>query len=118
MAEPLAAFLEANGISVPEWLRHLIEENPDLPYEAFFPPTKARRATARTSVLPEQAENGFLLVRFTPQGDTHWTCEVPGLEGIADLFAVADLPSVRALRCRASCRRLLEQYLREHEYRA
>ena len=114
MAEPLAEFLEANGMSVPEWLRPLIEKTPNLSYEVLFPPTRALPATGGTSVLPEQAENGSLLVWFKPQGDGHWIGKVPGLEGIEDLFAVTDLASVRALRCRASSRRLLEQSLRDH----
>lgn len=114
MAEPLAVLLEANGMSVPEWLRPLIEENPDLFYQVLFPPAKALPATGGTSVVPEQAENGSLVVLFKAQGDRRWIGKVPGLEGIEDLFAVTDLASVRALRCRAGSRRLLEQYLREH----
>lgn len=115
MAEPLAKFLEANDMAVPEWLRPLIERNPNLAYEVLFPPTKTLPATGGTSVLPEQAENGALLVWVKPQGDTHWIGKVPGLEGIEDLFAVTDLDlaSVRVLRCRASSRRVLEQYWRE-----
>lgn len=114
MAEPLAVFLEANGMSVPEWLRRLIEENPNLSYQVLFPPSKALPATGGTSVVPEHAENGSLVVWFKPQGDGHWIGEVPGLEGIEDLFAVTALASVRALRCRAGSRRVLEQYLRDH----
>jgi hypothetical protein len=115
VAEPLAVFLEANGMSVPEWLRPLIEENPDLPYEVLFPPAKALAATGGTSVLPDQAENGALLVWVKPQGDGQWIGKVPGLEGIEELFAVTDpdLASVQALRCRAGSRRLLEQYWQE-----
>ncbi len=114
MAEPLAVLLEANGMSVPEWLRPLIEDNPDLFYQVLFPCAKALPATGGTSVVPEQAENGSLVVLFKAQGDGQWIGKVPGLEGIEDLFAVTDLASVRALRCRAGSRRLLEQYLRDH----
>lgn len=113
MAEPLAKFLEENGMSVPEWLRPLIEKNPNLAYEALFPPSKTLPARGGTSVLPDQAENRALLVWFNPQGDGQWIGKVPGLEGIEDLFAVTNLASVRALRCRASSRRVLEQYWRE-----
>lgn len=114
MTEPLAVFLEANGMSVPEWLRRLIEENPNLSYQVLFPPSKVLPATGGTSVVPEQVENGSLVVWFKPQGDGHWIGEVPGLEGIEDLFAVTNLASVGLLRCRAGSRRRLEQYLREH----
>lgn len=117
MAEPLAVLLEANGMSVPEWLRPLIEENPDLFYQVLFPPAKALPATVGTSVLPEQAENGSLVVLFKAQGDGQWIGKVPGLEGIEDLFAVTDLAIIRLLRCRASSRRLLEQSLRERPSR-
>ena len=117
MAEPLAVLLEANGMSVPEWLRPLIEENPDLFYQVLFPPAKALPATGGISVVPEQAENGSLVVLFKAQGDRRWIGKVPGLEGIEDLFAVTDLASVRALRCRAGSRRLLEQCLRERPSR-
>ncbi len=113
MPEPLAEFLEANGMSMPEWLRPLIEKTPNLSYEVLFPPSKALLATGGRSALPDQAENGALLVRIKPPGDGHWIGEVPGLEGIEDLFAVTDLASVRALRCPASSRRLLEQYFRK-----
>ena len=113
MAEPLAKFLEANGMSVPEWLKPLIEKTPNLAYEVLFPPTKALPATGGTSVLPEQAENGALIVWVKPQGDGQWIGKVPGLEGIEDLFAVTEPASVRALRCRAGSRRVLEQYWRE-----
>ena len=112
MVEPLAEFLEANGMSVPEWLRPLIEKDPNLSYEVLFPPTKALPATGGPSVVPEQAENGAILVWVKPPDDGHWIAKLPGLEGIEDLFAVTDLASVRALRCRASSRQLLEQYWR------
>ena len=117
MAKPLAVLLEANGMSVPEWLRPLIEENPDLFYQVLFPPAQALPATGGTSVLPEQPENGSLVVLFKAQGDGQWIGKVPGLEGIEDLFAVTDLAIIRLLRCRASSRRLLEQSLLERPSR-